>query len=114
MLHSMLNNFGRTFTQRTKYSVFQTFYKTPFESDEVTTFQSRPLYDQAQPGGADWRSILKDIQEKRKQLRDKQISEETGEITNLETEEFENQNEKHQDSDLDQSASSSDTTASKV
>lgn len=94
--------------------VFQTFYKTPFESDEVTTFQSRPLYDQAQPGGADWRSILKDIQEKRKQLRDKQISEETGEITNLETEEFENQNEKHQDSDLDQSASSSDTTASKV
>lgn len=50
---------------------FPALYTAPIDSDEVTTLEGRPLYDQAQPGGADWRSILKDIQAQRKQLQDK-------------------------------------------
>lgn len=50
---------------------FPAFYQPPLDNDEATTLEGRPLYDQAQPGGADWRSILKDIQAKRRQVREK-------------------------------------------
>ncbi|VVT51244.1 uncharacterized protein SAPINGB_P003032 [Magnusiomyces paraingens] len=52
--------------------VFPAFYRTPMDVEEATTLAGQPLYDQAQPGGADWRSILRDIQEKRRLLREKE------------------------------------------
>lgn len=72
MLVAMFNNHIVLFSSRSRYPCVSSFYRTPLDSDEATTLESRPLYDQAQPGGADWRSILKDIQAKRKQLRDKE------------------------------------------
>lgn len=89
--------------------VFPAFYRMPLEVEEATTLAGQPLFDQAQPGGADWRSILKDIQEKRKLLREKETmqSQDTAQEPPQEKQQQPLQPETPEDDDADESQAKS-------